>query len=106
MTAVSDQGDLMVFADPCRDGVTVADLPIQAGVGLPDYCRNSRITIFNELTNGIHIAWLEPRLLDVLGVLVGDDPVKLLAVPQGILNQVLILADPDVDTFLFDELGS
>ncbi|KAK5195304.1 hypothetical protein LTR92_005434 [Exophiala xenobiotica] len=105
MTTVSDQGDLVVLADPRRYGVAITDLPVEAGIGLSDDGRDSRVAILHEFTHGIHVAGLEPGLLDVLGVLVRDDPVELVAVPQRVLDQVLVLADPDVDAFLFDELG-
>lgn len=105
MTTVSDERDGMVLADPGRDRVSVADLPVQTGLGLLHNGGDARVTVFNQPPDLVHVARLEPGLFDVLGVLVRDDPIELFAVAQRVLHQMFVLADPDVDAFLFHELG-
>lgn len=103
VTTVPDQSDAVILADPSRDRVAVTDFPVETRLGLAHDGGHTGVAVFDEFAYSIHIAGLEPRLLDVLGVLVRDDPVELFAVAERVLHQVLVLADPDVDALLFDE---
>lgn len=95
----------MVGAHPGRDRISIANLPIQALFRLADDRGNSGVTVGDELAYRIHVTRLEPRFLDVLRVLVRDDPVELLTVPKRVLHEMYVLADPDVDAFLLHKLG-
>ena len=71
-----------------------------------DHSRDTGVTVGNKFPYCIHVTRLEPRFFDVLGVLVSDDPIELLAISKGVLNQMSVLANPDVDAFFLYELGS
>lgn len=103
VTTVSDQSDAVILADPSRDRVAVTDFPVETRLGLAHDGGDTGVAVLDEFADGVHIAGLEPRFLDVLGVLVRDYPVELFAVAERVLHQVFVLADPDVDAFLFDE---
>lgn len=105
MTAVSHQRDLVVRTHPCRNGVSIADLPVQALFRLADDSGNSGITVCDELSYCVHVTRLEPRLLDIFGILVSDDPVELLAVAKRVLHEMPVFPDPDIHTFFLYELG-
>lgn len=103
MAAVTQEGDFSTFTDPCRQRRAVTDLPVEAAWCHPDSRCDCLIPPFYQFPDIIHISRLKPTLLDVFGIFVGDDPVKLLAVSQGILNEVHVFADPDIDAVLLQE---
>ncbi len=105
MTAVSDQCHKVVLADPGWDRIAVTYFPVQTGFSLPDHRRDTRVAIDDQAADLVHVAGLEPGLFDVFSVLVRDDPIELFAVAKGVLDQVQVLANPDVDAFLFHKLG-
>jgi len=106
VAAVSNQSDAVVLADPRWDRVAVTDFPIKTRVSLAHDGSNTWVTVLDKFPYGIHITGLEPRFFDVLGVLVCDYPVEFFAVAESVLDQVLVFADPDVDTFLLDKFCS
>lgn len=103
MTAVAQQSDFVILADPGWDGLAVADLPIQALLRLPDDGGDARIAARNDATDLFHISRLEPRLFDISGVFVSQDPVDLVAISECVLDEMHVLANPDIDAFLFHE---
>ena len=100
MTAVTEQRDLVLFADPGRYRVSITDLPVQTLLRLPDGGGNLRVQIADQAADLIHVARLEPGLFDVPGVLVRKNPVELLTVSQCVLHQMHVLANPKVDAFV------
>lgn len=100
VAAVTEQYNAVTFADPIRDGVAVADFPVETLFGLSQDRADIRIEVFDDLAHLVHVARLEPRLLDIFGVLVRQNPVEFLTAAQCVLYDVYIIADPEVDTLL------
>jgi hypothetical protein len=106
MTAVSQQHDLMTLTDPRRDGISIANLPIQTTRRLFNGSRNFRIQIADQTPHLVHIPRLEPGFFDVFCVLVREDPVEFFAASERVLDQVHVFADPEVDAFFSDVVAA
>jgi hypothetical protein len=106
MTRVPEENNLMALTNPRRNRIAITNFPIQTLLRLPDGRRNPRIEISNGLTDIIHIPRLEPGLCNVFCVLVCEDPVEFFAVAEGVLHEVYIRADPDVNAFFVDEFAA
>ena len=105
MTRIANQRNRVVLADPRRDGIAVADLPVQTLFRLV-YCRRDpRVTSLHDLPHLIHISLMEPRIVRVQlgGIFPNQDPVEFFAVAQRVLNQMDIVPNPDVHTFFFEK---
>ncbi|KAH8700774.1 hypothetical protein BGW36DRAFT_135554 [Talaromyces proteolyticus] len=59
--------------------------------------------IFNQLAHVILVSGLKPDLLDVFSVLMPDNPVEFLTIPQRILNNVPIFSNPNIHTILLQQ---
>lgn len=105
VAAIADQGDLVIATDPRGDGVAVADFPVETLVCLANGGGDARVQRLDQPAHLVHVARLRPRLAHVGRVLVRDDPVELVAAAQRVLHAVHVLADPDVDALVLDELG-
>ena len=60
MAAVSEQNDLVALANPGRERITIADLPVKTGWCFSDRSRNVRVEAFNAAPNFFQIALLKP----------------------------------------------
>ncbi len=96
----------MTLANPRRDWISVADLPVQTLLRLLHRSSNSRIAIAYDLSHGIHVSRLEPRLFDIFCVFVSKDPIELVTVTESVLDEMHIVADPNIDAFLLDEFSA
>ena len=106
MAAVSEKYDFVTLAHPRWYGISIAYLPIQALFCFVHCCRDPRIARLHDFAHLVHIAGLEPRLLDVSRVLVRKDPIELFAVTERILDKMHIVPYPHVDAFLGHELSA
>lgn len=104
MAGIPQQSNPMASTDPRRDGITIADLPVQAFLRFVHGSSDPRVNVVNDLSHFIHIPRLEPTLFDVFGVLVCQDPVEFVSITQRILHQVHIISNPDVAGFPVYEL--
>ena len=96
----------MALANPRRDRISITDLPVQTLLRLLHCSSNSRIAVAYDLSHRIHVSRLEPRLFNIFCVFVSEDPIELVAVTESVLDQMHIVADPDVDAFLLDEFSA
>jgi hypothetical protein len=106
MTRVPEENNLMAPTNPRRNRIAITDLPIQTLLRLPDGRRNPRIEISNGIAHVIHVPRLEPGFCDILCILVCEDPVEFFAVAEGVLHEVYIRANPDVNAFFVDEFAA
>jgi hypothetical protein len=88
VAAVSQQRNLVRLGHPCRQRITITDLPIQQvrGTGyLLNSRPDSRVDVGSERQHVVDVAVLEPRLFDLhvlfVGELSGHDNVDFLSVP-------------------------
>jgi hypothetical protein len=96
----------MALAHPGRNGISIADLPVQALFRLPHRRRNPGVHITYQVSHLIHVSWLKPRFFDILGVFVGYNPIKFVTIPKRVLDEVDVVSDPDIDAFFLDELAA
>lgn len=98
VAAVAQECNLVAPGHPRRERIAVAYFPVEQGGRLVDGGGDSRVQLGNVLAHVGHVAGLEPRLLDLHVCLVrelaGDDPVEFLAVAEGVLHKVRVVADP------------
>lgn len=106
MAAVAQERNPVTSADPSGDRLAIADLPVQAALRHLDGGLDPRVQVHNVAAHLVHVARLEPRLLDVTTILVCEDPVELLAVPQRVLYDMHVLTNPDIDAFLLHEFAT
>ena len=106
MARISEQCNLMALANPSRDGIPIANFPIQAFFRLSHRCSNSGIYITHQLPHLIHVSWSKPRFLDIFGIFVCYNPVELVAISKRVLDEVDIVSDPDVDAFFLNEFAA
>jgi hypothetical protein len=103
MTAIPYQRHLMIFTDPSRNWISIANLPIQTLFRLDNGRRYPWIQRPHQSPYLIHITRLGPRFGDVGGVFVSNNPIKFFAISEGILHGVHVFANPDVDAFVLNK---
>lgn len=94
MTAVTEEGDIMLFGNPGWQWISVADLPIQERGRFLDCGGDPGIQAHNILSDVGHVSLLEPRLLNLHVRLMRElacyYPVEFIATTQGILDEMRI----------------
>ena len=93
----------MVLANPCGNRITVTDLPVEALFCLDHCSGDARVASGNDATNFIHVSGLKPRLSDIGSVFVGEDPIEFVTISKCVLDEMHVLANPDIDTLLFNK---
>src|SRR5882724_3758715 len=96
----------MALANPSRDWISVANLPVQTFLRLPHRSTNSRVYILYQLSHRVHVSRLKPRFLDILGIFMRYNPVELVTIPKSVLDEMNVVSDPNVDAFFFNEFAA
>ncbi len=96
----------MTLADPSRNWIPIADFSVQAFLGLPYGSTNPRIHITYQLSHLIHVSWLKPRFLNIFGVFMRYNPVELVTIARCVLDEMDVVADPNIDTFFFNKFST
>jgi hypothetical protein len=76
----------VVLADPCGNGIVIADLPVQALLRLVHCSGDVWVAGCDDAANFVHVSRLIPWLGDIGSILVSEDPIELVTITKGALD--------------------